>query len=78
MRNAIKKQPIKRENTRRLQVLKTLLNQRPLTKKDCRDLGDAYFAFFAPESTDILTTNRRDHEPLAGALGKRVVCPPCK
>ena len=43
--------------------------------KDCRNLGDAYFAFFCPNDSVILTTNERDHRVLAAALGKRVETP---
>ena len=44
-------------------------------RKDCQALGDAYFAFFAPEGSEILTTNVKDHAPLAEALGKAAVAP---
>jgi len=43
--------------------------------KDCRNLGDAYFAFFCPRDSVILTTNTRDHSPLASGLGKTVEKP---
>jgi len=44
-------------------------------REDCRALGDAYFALFAPADADILTTNLKDHRPLAEALGKTAVSP---
>ena len=46
-----------------------------MTERMCDDLGDAIFAFFAPPGSVILTTNMRDFEPLAGALGKSVEKP---
>lgn len=46
-----------------------------LSDKDCRKLGDAVFAFFSPPSSDVLTTNVRDHRILASALSKRAVSP---
>jgi hypothetical protein len=38
-------------------------------------LGDALFAFFAPSDCEILTTNLRDHSPLAASLNKHAVLP---
>lgn len=49
--------------------------KRPIEDKDCRSLGDAVFAFLAPDGATILTTNERDHKPLAEALGKKVETP---
>jgi hypothetical protein len=65
------------EDRRRYQALRGLCRvpKRPLSRKDCIYLGDAIFAFFAPPKSVILTTNVKDHEPLAGALGKKVVHP---
>ena len=65
------------EDTRRRQALKKLAvhpNSR-FDREDCRALGDAYFALFAPADADILTTNLKDHRPLAEALGKTAVSP---
>ena len=65
------------EDTRRRQALKKLAvhpNSR-FDREDCRALGDAYFALFAPTDADILTTNIKDHLPLAIALGKKAVSP---
>jgi hypothetical protein len=41
----------------------------------CRSLGDAIFAFFAPDDCIIVTTNLKDHEPLARALNKSATRP---
>ena len=41
-----------------------------VSEKQCRALGDAVFAFFAPADSVILTTNLRDLQPLAEALNK--------
>jgi hypothetical protein len=58
-----------REHQKRYQALRALSRTaRPLDQKQCRALGDAVFAFFAPADAIILTTNLRDHQPLAEAL----------
>lgn len=75
LKAAVDKQPPKAENTRRSSALGLLLAKRPMTEKMCDDLGDAIFAFFAPSDSVILTTNTRDFEPLAEALGKPVERP---
>jgi hypothetical protein len=77
LRDAIIAQPPKPENQRRLKVLKELIRvpKRLLDEASCRRLGDAIFAFFAPSGSIILTTNAKDHEPLASALGKKVETP---
>jgi hypothetical protein len=67
----------RREDQRRRTVL-TDFAKRPgggLTQKACRSLGDAYFAIFAPADSVILTTNVKDHAPLAEALKKKAVAP---
>jgi hypothetical protein len=46
-----------------------------MSEKVCRDLGDAIIVFFAPADCVLLTTNKRDFEPLANALGKTVDLP---
>jgi len=67
----------KPEDKRRAKVLKNMYRnpKRPIEDKDCRYIGDAVFAFLAPEGATILTTNERDHKPLAEALGKKVETP---
>jgi hypothetical protein len=37
--------------------------------KECRVFGDAYFVLFCPSNAVILTTNLRDIDPMAIALG---------
>ncbi len=66
-----------REQQRRYQTLRQLIHKpkEPMTEKMCRELGDAIFVFFAPKDSVILTTNIKDHEPLATALGKVVELP---
>jgi hypothetical protein len=62
----------RKEDEKRRQALKRLIKH-PKEKVDrdtCRALGDAIFAFFCPKSAVVLTTNLRDHEPLAEAIGK--------
>jgi hypothetical protein len=62
----------KPENQRRYQALRHIVRtpKRGFTDKKCRDLGDAVFAIMAPLNAIILTTNIKDHRPLASALGK--------
>ena len=67
----VKMQGDSREYQRRYQALRELARtKRPFSMDKCRSLGDAVFAFLAPEDSTILTTNLRDHQPLAAALGK--------
>ena len=70
-------QPQRPELQRRSRTLRQLFRRpkMPMTEAMCRDLGDAYFAFFAPHDSTILTTNERDHEPLAAVLGKNIATP---
>lgn len=77
LRSAVDSQPEKEENKRRSHALRHLIRtpKRPIGDKECRHLGDAIFAFFAPQDSVILTTNKKDHEPLAQALGKTVDTP---
>jgi hypothetical protein len=65
------------EDVKRAQVLKDLyrIHKQPLTAEKCRSLGDAVFSFFCPRGAVILTTNVRDHKPLAESLGKTAVSP---
>jgi hypothetical protein len=77
LRNAIPENSSRKEDRERRKVLKRLVNtpKLPLDRESCRALGDAIFAFFCPEDAVVLTTNVRDHEPLARAVGKRAVAP---
>lgn len=70
-------EPQNAEHQRRAKVLRELERKpkSPMTESMCRDLGDAYFAFFSPPNAVVVTTNLRDHEPLARAVGKPVVRP---
>lgn len=70
--------PDSAEKKRRRKGLRHLIAhypKRPLPEEHCRGLGDAVFAFSAPDDSVILTTNVNDHSVLAGALGKRVESP---
>jgi hypothetical protein len=62
------------EDNRRRKALHLLLNtpKRPFDDKACKSLGDAFFALRCPPACAILTTNAKDHVPLAAALGKQV------
>ncbi len=77
LRSANKEMPANQESQRRGRVLKDLLRKPGylLDESSCRHLGDALFAFFAPSDARILTTNLKDHGPLAAALGKVAVTP---
>jgi hypothetical protein len=74
---AIEDLPESQENGRRYKVLKALhenANTR-IKNEECRDLGDAVFAFYCSSESTILTTNVKDHRALAEALGKGAVNP---
>lgn len=77
MRDAIPETSTAYEDKNRRKVLKHLINtpKLPLDREQCRWLGDAVFAFFCPEDAVILTTNLRDHQRLAKAIGKRAEKP---
>jgi hypothetical protein len=63
----------RREDVRRRHALHKLINtNRTIDDRECRGMGDAFFAFHAPVDSVILTTNVKDHEPLANSLGKSV------
>lgn len=66
-----------RENNARAKALGRLISHPnlPFDRKQCRALGDAYFSIFAPDDSVILTTNLKDHQPLAAAVGKTAVGP---
>jgi hypothetical protein len=72
LRESISKTSQRAEDIKRRQALK-LLAKHPsdkVAKETCQHLGDAIFAFFCPPDAVVLTTNLRDHVPLAKALGK--------
>jgi len=77
LRTANEKLPETGEQKRRGKALRALTRtpKREVTPVVCRNLGDAVFSLLAPAKAVILTTNRRDHEPLAAALGKSVETP---
>lgn len=64
----------KAEDVGRRAALHTLKNtpNRLLEEKECRGLGDAYFALHCPSGATILTSNVQDHKPLAESLGRLV------
>lgn len=67
----------KTENTSRRKALKDLLASGPkdFNKRNCRAIGDAYFAAMCPPGSDVVTTNTVDHLPLCEALGKNTIKP---
>jgi hypothetical protein len=72
LRNAVPENSGRREDQRRRRALKQLIKHpnEKFDRETCRDLGDAIFAFFCPPNAVVLTTNLRDHEPLAKSIGK--------
>jgi hypothetical protein len=72
MADSIPPSSTRQEDVKRRQVLRDLARLRnfQLTPEKCRALGDAIFAFFAPVGCVVLTTNVKDHGPLAEAIGK--------
>ncbi len=77
LRGAIPENSTRREDLKRRQALKQLIKhpKEVVTRETCRDLGDAIFAFFCPKNAVVLTTNIKDHEPLAAAIGKKAEKP---
>jgi hypothetical protein len=73
----VKAQPQKPENTKRYQALRHIHRtpNRAYSDSLCRGLGDAVFSLMAPRDCVILTTNIKDHGPLAKAVGKVAVEP---
>jgi hypothetical protein len=75
MLDVLKTLPPKPEHQRRIKILKEFLKKKSrfvLEDKYCRGLGDIMFAVFCPDDAVILTTNVKDHEPLAAVFGKQV------
>jgi hypothetical protein len=77
LRSSIPSNSQRPEDTKRRQALKRLIKHptQLLDRDDCRSLGDAIFAFFCPEGAVVLTTNIRDHGPLAESIGKHAEKP---
>lgn len=75
--DTLSEQPERAENERRRQALRHVCRTptKPFSDHLCRSLGDAVFAIMAPADAVILTTNLRDHAPLAAALGKTAAEP---
>jgi len=77
IRKVLLKEPKTRENERRARALRQLIRKpkAAVSEQTCRDLGDAFFAVFAPNDSVILTTNTKDHTPLAATLRKKTEAP---
>jgi hypothetical protein len=75
--NACDKLPTKLETQKRRKALRQLYRTpgRVLDEEQCIALGDAVFAFQCPKDAVILTTNIKDHGPLAAAVGVSAVKP---
>jgi hypothetical protein len=66
---AIDSMPANRQVDRWRGTLSKILKG-PISHRDCRGVGDAFFCLFAPLDSTVVTTNIRDHRPLAASLGK--------
>lgn len=62
------------EDKKRRATLNRLLKrpQRAFGPRECKALGDAYFALRCPRDCAILTSNVKDHQILGKALGREV------
>jgi predicted nucleic acid-binding protein len=69
--------PDRSENMKRRAAIRHLARtpNRALPEELCRALGDAVFVLQCPADAELLTTNVRDHKPLADAIGKTVTSP---
>jgi hypothetical protein len=67
----------KDETKGRRSALKILESRGPsyINKRQCRQLGDAYFAAMCPPGSHVLTTNVEDFVPLCDAIKKDVKTP---
>jgi hypothetical protein len=77
IRQSLKSETDRQEVARRVKVIKQL-EKHPtslMRPQDCRAFGDAYFVLFCPEKSVVLTTNRRDIEPMASVLKIAVETP---
>jgi hypothetical protein len=71
VRAALKTDAARQEVARRVKVIRQL-EKHPTSlmgTADCRSFGDAYFVMACPGNAVIVTTNLRDIEPMASALG---------
>jgi hypothetical protein len=65
----------RREDQKRKEALRHVRLGRRVDEDTCRSLGDAVIVLQCPNDAGILTTNGRDHQPLAEVLGKRIYKP---
>ncbi len=64
-------------NRKRHKIMREIIRKKKyyLSDTECRQLGDVYFVCFCPNDHKILTTNIKDHKPLAEAIGKNAISP---
>jgi hypothetical protein len=77
VRAALKGETDRKEVARRGDIIRRI-EKHPtslMSAEDCRHFGDAYFVMFCPRNAVIVTTNLRDIEPMASALGIRAQNP---
>lgn len=77
LKNSIDPNSPRKEDKERRAALKEIIKhpEREISENICQKLGDAIYAFFAPPDSTIITTNLKDHEPLAKSVGKRAQSP---
>lgn len=75
LENAIPESSARAEDKKRRAALQDIRCGNDIQNQVCRNLGDAVFALQCPPDAKVLTTNDRDHRPLAEALGKEVITP---
>lgn len=76
LREKLKNLDKKPEYDRQIKILKEMIRKNILVDdRMCSGLGDIYFCIFCPRESKILTTNIKDHQPLADILGKVAISP---
>ena len=77
LETVVKQMPESREQRKRYHALHDIVRspRRPVSRNMCIALGDAIFALLCPNDAIVLTTNLKDHQPLAEALGKKAQRP---
>lgn len=75
--SAFDNMPNTSENIKRKNIIKDLIRKpkTKITESICRSFGDLYFSLSCPNDSFILTTNIKDHKPLASSLNKTAKTP---
>lgn len=77
VRSALKAISDRQEVVKRAKVIRQIEKHFTsiMSNDDCRSFGDAYFVLFCPEDAVVISTNLRDIEPMAAALGIEAMSP---